>query len=112
MTPEVKLFQAVVLQAVEDACRQLERFEGEKYRAARPGMPRKKKSPAFTPEYNEWLTNAREIEDARSWLLGGAADFREICACAGFDHTYIRRKAQALAATGWRRPTTARREAA
>jgi hypothetical protein len=96
--PEVKLWRAVLLQAIEDATF---RYKPKK---------RKKK---MTPEEWERVTAARaearrnakrEQTTARDWLLGFSRDFRLVCSLAGVDPEAVHDRAKKLARQGWEIP--------
>ena len=96
--PEVKLWRAVLLQAIEDAT--------FRYKP----MKRKKK---LTPEEWEKVTAARaearrnakrEQTAARNWLLGFSRDFRLVCNLAGVDPEAVHDRAKKLAPRGWEIP--------
>lgn len=61
-TPEQRLWQTVLIQAINDALH----------------------DDPYSPE------NTRAKREAISWLTRGTADFREVCSLAGFDPDHVR----------------------
>lgn len=78
MEPEVKVWRAVLVQAINDATLTLPppkgNREGEKRAAQR---------------------------QARDWLLNGGKDFRTVCALAGVSSSGVLRYAKQLEEDGW-----------
>lgn len=74
-SPERDLWQAVVARAFQDASRKV---------------------------FNT-MTNEQDTKMARSWLLRGGWDFREVCELADFDPDFIQKMARAAKVEGWPR---------
>ena len=75
MSGEQSLFRATLWQAWSDACLPLER----------------------TRDNYEVLSR----KQARDWLLYGGSWFRMVCEFAGYEPTYVQRRAKMLEDSGW-----------
>lgn len=86
-----RLWQAVVVQAVRDACSDpgVEPPPGRWRRAA----------------MSEWRVRQRDRDAARAWLLHNKDDFLAVCSLAGFNPEYVRDRAARLRALGWPMPS-------
>lgn len=114
MSPERKLFQAIVAQCFIDAIAvpppKLDREQWSKRwleRRARKGL--EPSIPALNSAWNlAWKINrsnrtqiARDRDEARYWLTTPGRDFQLICALAGFDMDYIYDNAKKIELRGW-----------
>lgn len=80
--PEVFLWRAVVVRALEDAC----------YVVRKTGNAKTK-----------WYSPAAgEQREARDWLIGNGRDFREVCTLAGLDPDAVHERAVAMKGRGWK----------
>lgn len=115
-SPEARLFQAVVVLALTDACTPV-RVTPYFRRTIVPGAKTKRKgrkakvATVLRPKsLEEWKRENRALlrapkldrDEARTWLLRAGRDFHSVCGYAGFDPAYVRENAQALAADGWK----------
>lgn len=106
-----RLFQAVLLQAIADACMQ----ELAPLPRARPLLEKPGKRVVLRGrDLDEWW--ADRVEDrrarnreirlerdlARTWLLGGGDGFALVCEGAGWEPAYIARGVAQLESRGWR----------
>lgn len=99
--PDVRLFQAVVLQAVDDATMPPRGRKGVVRRRGPRQLLR-----AWKKRNRQRLA---ERDEARAWLLGGE-NFDAVCRCAELDPDYVRTRALTLAALGWPRPSLPAKE--
>lgn len=97
-----RLFQAVVTNALIDAC-STPRPISEKV---------KRRSSESDIEYaarkrrvieSRKVAAVKDRDDARKWLLAGGQDFSTIVTLAGYNPTDIRERSQKLAQRGWPR---------
>ena len=112
MNNETQLWQAVINQALLDATSRLPNKPDEK----QPALVRahaRNRSPeqhAQMTARNAWKSCEGKYEaalkqqtDARKWFESNSRDFKDVCEAAGYDHSVIHAKAQALAVEGWPR---------
>jgi hypothetical protein len=96
--PEIRLWRAVLLQAIEDATF---RYKPMKRRKSMIGQERQRILAARAKA----RTDAGRVQTAaRNWLLGNSCDFRLACNLAGFDPEAVRDRAQKLSRQGWQVP--------
>lgn len=94
------LWQAVLLQAITDACW----YPGQGKTAGRlktTGTPEQIANRIYARTLREAKYHEQAAK-AREWLTTGTSDFRYVCALAGFAPEYILRKAASLERKGWR----------
>lgn len=89
ITPEQRLFVAVINQAFADAT-----LPKQKYWIRHQGVRTKT---------IRWR-HSTDTMQARAWLLGNSDDFRAVCDLAGMNSRAILLRAQEMAAVHWGRP--------
>ena len=114
MSPEQKLFQAIVHQCVADAVAPPEKGpEYDRWRKRRARLDAQKGyersevgyadawALALENHANRLVQFEKDQSQARRWLLSGSRDFNLICDLAGYDPEYIRGNAKKLERAGW-----------
>lgn len=89
---EVRLWRAVIAQAMDDAAMPIR----PRKEVTRDGKPRSR-----AEIENAMSENKRERDRARKWLIANSSDFRDVCAMALLDGDAVRDRALLLQAQGW-----------
>jgi hypothetical protein len=110
MTPEQKLFQAIVLQCFKDACaaplpKPQYDLWAAKWRAKKPNASDQRMSADWKYALEQWRHQSNTVErdrvDAKRWLTTRSRDFDLICGLAQLDPDYIYDNAKKLERNGW-----------
>lgn len=94
ISPERRLFQAVVAQSMQDACGVIDR-------SMSPKKPVKNLEKWRQGRAERIRDAERERDAARDWLTSDSFSFRRVCEFAGYDPEWVRDGARRLAADGW-----------